>query len=69
MHPSRGIVVNVHGDDLTGVGPAHQLDWYEAELAKHYEISVQPRLGPGPDDAKEATVLNRVIRWTPQGLE
>ena len=27
------------------------------------------RLGPGPNDDKEATVLNRVIRWTPQGIE
>ena len=27
------------------------------------------RLGPGARDAKEATVLNRVIRWTERGVE
>ena len=26
-------------------------------------------MGPGPEDDKEATVLNRLIRWTDKGLE
>ncbi len=38
-------------------------------MQKHYELTTQPRLGPGPSDAKEAVILNRVIRWTQHGLE
>ena len=26
-------------------------------------------MGPGPDDCKEFTVLNKVIRWTDKGVE
>ena len=68
-HSSRSIVVSVHGDDFTAAGPCDSLDWYEAELAKRYEITYGGRLGPGPTDCKEATILNRVVRWTAQGLE
>ena len=38
-------------------------------LQGHYELTVGGRLGSGPLDDKEATVLNRVIRWTEQGIE
>ena len=38
-------------------------------MRQHYELTVGGRLGPGPQDDKEATVLNRVIRWTDAGLE
>ncbi len=34
-----------------------------------YELTIQPRIGPAPEDAKEGVVLNRVLRWTPHGLE
>jgi hypothetical protein len=68
-HEERGIIVNVHGDDFTSVGPCCELDWFEKEMEKHYELTKQPRLGPGPGDAKEAVILNRVIRWTEAGIE
>ena len=45
------------------------LDWMEAEIAKHYEITVQPRMGPGPNDAKEGRSLNRVVRWLDGRIE
>ena len=69
VHESRDIVCTVHGDDFTAVGPKSSLDWYEAELKKLYELKTGGRLGPGKDDDKEATCLNRVIRWTDDGLE
>ena len=62
-HEGRQIMCTVHGDDFTSCGPAEELDWFEAALAKGYELSIGPRLGPGPDDAKEPLALNRVIRW------
>ncbi len=68
-HAAKGIVTSVHGDDLTSSGPADALDWLEAALAESYELTVSPRMGPGPQDAKEGRVLNRVIRWCPHGIE
>ena len=65
----RGRVVNVHGDDFTATGPKRQLEWFEATVREQYGLTTQPRLGPGDGDAKEATVLNRVVRWTKEGLE
>ena len=38
-------------------------------LRSHYELTVGGRLGPSKADDKEATVLNRIIRWTEEGLE
>ena len=68
-HASRSIVVSVHSDDFTAAGPCDSLSWYAAELAKRYEITLGGRLGPGPDDGKEANILNRVVWWTARGLE
>ena len=62
-HKQRGITCSVHGDDFTSSGPKPSLDWLEAAISKRYEIIIGPRLGPGPQDAKEAIVRNRVVRW------
>ena len=63
QHKAKGIHTSVHGDDFTSEGGKIALDWFESEVAKHYEITVSPRLGPGPEDAKEGSCLNRIIRW------
>jgi hypothetical protein len=68
-HPTRQLACCVHGDDFTTSGPKEELDWFEQELTKVYECTVGSRVGPGPEDAKEATVLNRVVRWTESGVE
>ena len=67
-HEDRGIVLNVHGDVFTATGPKRQLDWFEATMREQYELTTQPRLGPGDGDAKEGIILNRIVRWTEQGL-
>ena len=41
----------------------------EEEVQKYYEVTIQPRLGPGHDDAKEVKVLNRIIRWCDRHIE
>ena len=61
-HPTRHLVVSIHGDDFTSSGGKRQLDWLEASIAQEYEIAVGPRLGPGVQDAKEGRALNQVIR-------
>ncbi len=68
-HPSKCIVSSVHGDDFTSGGPKPSLDWLGTAIAKEYEISIDPRLGPGPDDAQEGRAFNRVIRWRDGHIE
>lgn len=69
VHPERDVVVTVHGDDFTAVGPKDSLDWYEKTLETKYDLKKGGRLGPGPKDDREATCLNRIIRWCDDGLE
>ena len=69
VHAAKDVVVTVHGDDFTAVGPKVRLDWYEAALEAKYELKKGGRLGPGPKDDREATCLNRVIRWCDDRLE
>ena len=68
-HTKRRLVTSVHGDDFTTAGPKRELDWLKQEMEKCYELKENYRIGPGPRDAKEARVLNRVIRWTSSGIE
>ena len=68
-HPSWHIMTSVHGDDFTSCGTKRALDWLESKLEARYELRKGGRLGPGANDSKEITVLNRVIRWTDAGLE
>ena len=49
--------------------PKSQLHCFEDKLEAKYELKKGGRLGPGLSDTKELTILNRVIRWTPLGIE
>lgn len=69
MRTKRGIAVSVHGDDFAVTRSTRQLDWFEGWMRKHYKLTVGGRLGPGPSDDKEATVLKRVICWTDSSVE
>ena len=68
LHPQRSFRCSVHGNDSTTSGPCDQLDWLE-DKKKQYNLTIGPRLGRGPNDAKEGRAFNRVIRWIPVGLE
>ena len=68
-HEARGVACSVHGDDFTSTGPKQELDWLELKLEAKYELRKGGRLGPGLKDAKELTVLNRILRWTDDGIE
>ena len=50
VQAERDIVITVHGDDFTAVGPKRQLDLYESMLEKSYELTKGGRLGPGASD-------------------
>ena len=60
--------MSVHGDDFTTVGATRDLDWLEPGMAAHYGLTIQPRLGPADEDAKEAVALNRIIPWAGHGV-
>ena len=68
QHPQRRVLCSVHGDDFTSSGPADSLDWFEGAIAKEYEVTISPRMGPGPNDAKQGRALNRVITWSEWGI-
>ena len=67
-HSERNIRVVIHGDDFTALADREQLLWYEAGLAKVFEIVVKGRLGGVPDCDKEVRVLNRVVRLDERGV-
>ena len=67
-HAARGVACMVHGDDFVFLGRDKQLDEVKAEMESRFLIKCLGRLGGEKGDIQEIRVLNRVIRWTPQGL-
>ena len=68
-HPGLHLVSSVHGDDFTTAGPKSSLDKFVSDLKAKYELKEAARLGPAKEDDKEARILNRVVRWTKEGIE
>ena len=66
---ARDLRVVVHGDNITGEGEEEELEWLEAELSVEWLIVREAMIGPEADDTKEATTLNRVMRFTSEGVE
>ena len=60
-HEAKGIQVVVHGDDFTATGSDIMLKEFASQLEKKYIVKVRGVLGPGKNDMKEITLLNRVI--------
>ena len=67
-HKEKNLLCSVHGDDFTTVGPHDSLEWFKERLSSKYELKEGARLGSGPNDDKEGRVLNRIVRWTPEGI-
>ena len=64
----KNVTIMVHGDDFAAVGDEGDLVDVEKALADKYKIKTE-RLGGSASDAKEIRVLNKVLRYTPTGLE
>ena len=64
----RGIRTIVHGDDYVSTGGETKLLWLRDQLAGKFEIKWE-LIGPEEKDKKEARILNRVVRFTPAGIE
>ena len=67
-HPERNISIVVHGDDFTALGLDADLDYYETELAKNFELKIRGRLGEGCKGDNQIRILNRIVTLTPEGL-
>lgn len=65
-HRDRKLEVVAHVDDFLCTGARADLLWLQGELKKFYEIS---STFLGDHDEREAAYLNRVTRWTSDGLE
>ena len=68
FHEKRGIEVMVHGDDFLSVGDDADLKWFNDQLSKRFKMKTSI-VGEDQKDLKEARVLNRIVRWTPNGWE
>ena len=67
-HKERHLMSSVHGDDFTTSGPKKSLDWFKQKLEEQYELKEAARLGPAKSDDREGRVLNRIVRWTDEGI-
>ena len=68
-HPGRDLACVVHGDDFTFSGMDDDLDWIEELMKGWFEVKVRARLGPGPSDDKDISVLGRLVSWKDGGIE
>ena len=70
QHPSEMIRCLVHGDDFVCVGRPEDLKWLKVKLSARFEIKTTT-VGANAHDGevREARILNRVIRNTPEGWE
>jgi len=68
VNKARNIRLTVHGDDFTIVADEGQLRWLGNEMKSRYELKMDI-LGPDAGQVQEVRILNRIIRWTKDGLE
>ena len=67
-HPERDMSIVVHGDDFTTLANDTDMDWYEGELKKSFEIKIRGRLGLGCPGPQEIKILNRIVSVDESGL-
>jgi hypothetical protein len=68
-HAALDVRCIVHGDDFVLTGSAGALDEVKAGMHKRFLLKELGRLGSHASELKELRVLNRVVRWTREGLK
>jgi len=70
-HAERDVNIVVHGDDFTILGTVSDIYWVKNGLEEKYELKMRGVMGPPgmPETTQEITILNRVTRWTGEGIE
>ena len=67
-HPELNVAILVHGDDFVAVGSDHGLAETRATLENKYKLKGEV-LGEGQGCVEELRILNKVVRYTPAGVE
>ena len=67
-NPDTDVSIMVHGDDFVAVGDPEELKKTQKVLNDKYQIKVET-LGGACEDSKEIRILNKVIRYTEDGIE
>ena len=68
QHATRDLRCIVHEDDFVFVGAEHELRWVQGRMEESFLVKVIGQLGGDPSDLKELRVLNKVLRWTADGI-
>ena len=68
-HPGKDISLVVHGDDFTFCALEPDLVWIQGLMQSWFPIKIRAMIGGEIQDDKEVVILNRLLRWTPSGLE
>ena len=63
-----GTTIMVHGDDFVGVGRPEELAKTRKALEDKYKLKVEMLSGE-KSDVQEVKILNKIVRWTSDGLE
>ena len=58
----------IHGDDYVSIGKHRDLKWMQGELERRFEIKTS-MIGPTQGSEKELKVLDRILRFTEEGIE
>ena len=67
-HAQKEVYITCHGDDFIIIASVDNLKWSIEVMQSKFEIK-SSILGPNDGQSKEIRILNRVIRWTPEGIE
>ena len=70
VHFERDLRVSVHGDDFTTLGSFQQVQWFHAEIQKHWKCKDRGIFGPPGTKGtiQEMRHLNRLLTWTREGI-
>ena len=67
-HPVHHLRTLVHGDDFMTAGARAGVQWLQQQLATRFTISTKI-VGNGTNEVREARLLGRIVRLTPEGWE
>jgi hypothetical protein len=69
FNPVSGVRLVVWGDDFSFLGREKDLLDILDKMRAWYLIKLRGIVGPDPGDLKEIRILNRLLRWTTEGVE
>ena len=67
FHPERRVRTVIHGDDFLSSADRADLRWLKGNLERKLDIKTT-MMGPAEGEVKEMKILNRIVRWTENGI-